>query len=123
MNLKKQITKTITNQLDKPATHIEITGINEEDKAIFCNLYSDEKLLVNGRVYSFDNFPCESLNHGEIELIKGNDPTDKWYVDEIKLWLDAKQVKDADGNISKDDPYYYPTDALKAELLKLTKTD
>jgi len=108
MNIIKKVIKKISNKSDQGATHIEITGINEEDKAIFCNLYIDDIQFVAGRVYSFDNFPCEELNHGEKELIKGNTPTDKWYIEEIKLWLDSKQFE-------------YSDKALKADLLKLAE--
>ncbi len=93
MKITKARAKAITNQADQEVTHIEITDINEGDQAIFTNLYVDDNLLTTGRIYSFDTFPCESLNHGEKELIKGNEPDDKWNIKEIKLWFDSKQKK------------------------------
>jgi len=59
MKIIKTRTKSIINQADQAVTHIEITDINEEDQTIFTNLYVDGKLLTSGRVYGFDNFPCE----------------------------------------------------------------
>jgi len=123
MNLKKEVTKTIVNEFDKGITHIEITAISEEDQAIFCNLYNGETMMTQGRVYPFDKFPCEVLNHGEKELIKGKEPTDKWNVPEIKMWLDSKQKKDDDGKVIKPGPYIYLPDDTKDKLLEKVKKD
>ena len=118
MKLNKEVTKEISNQADKTATTLDVNDIKEDDNAIFVTLLdADSKTIATNRVYTFENFPCTALTYGEKELVKGNQPDDKWLVSEIKLWLDSKQTKDEDGVVLKDDPYVYPSDALKADLL------
>ena len=118
MKLEKQVTKKIINQSDRTADKIVINNINEKDDAVFCSIYEGEKQLAQNRVFTLRTLPCEPLNHGEIELVKGNTPTDKWYTEEIKLWLDSKQTS-IEGEVSKKDSFYYSSSALKADLLEI----
>ena len=97
-----------------------VNDIKEEDNAVFCTLYDSDKMLAHNRVFTLDNFPAD-LATDEKELVKGKEPTDKWKTKTIKLWLHSKQIKDEDGEVSKADQYYYPSDALKADLLEIVK--
>ena len=69
MNIDKEITKPIANEFDRGATSIQITGINEADNALFCNLYADGVLLVSNRIFSLDNLPCNELTAEEKDCL------------------------------------------------------
>jgi hypothetical protein len=111
MNLIKEITKEIINQADQNASSVMIYDFNEDDNTIFCNLLdADGNTIANRRVFSFYNFPCHAFNTGEKEFIKGKTPSNEWYVEEIKLWLDSKEIE-------------YESNALKSELIELVEAN
>lgn len=111
MNITKEITEVITNQADQTAVSVIIYDFNESDNAIFCKLLDiDGNMIANRRIFTFESFPCQVLNLGEKELIKGMNPTEEWYIEEIKLWLDSKEIE-------------YQSNAIKADLLGLVDAE
>ena len=90
--LTKAITKEIANQLDKSATSIQILGVNENDDAVFCNLYNGESLLVSGRVYSFATLPCLDLTVPEKEYLDNQEPNEDWTTELIQQWFDDGKI-------------------------------
>lgn len=119
--VKKDVLSPIINQADKEAVRIEIYRINIGDKTVWCRLYDvGGTLIEDKRVYAFDggykNIPVVLLAD-EIEYLDGQDPSEQWNVETIKLWMNDRQIQDEDGKVSQEDLYYYKDDVTKDDLL------
>lgn len=119
--MKKVIDYQITNKTGdgvNTAVMADIKLITE--KSYICDLIDvDGKLLAENARFLFEDAIFDPLTVGEVGLVKKEKPTDKWLVDEIKTYLDSKQVTDEEGVII-DSPYSYTDKMLKADLLDLT---
>ena len=94
MKIEKQVTEEISNISDKAAIKIVINDFNEDDNAVFTSLFdSENKLIVNNRVYTFNNLPCDSLTICENKIIKNENPDGEWSVEGIKLWLNLNDIE------------------------------
>jgi len=121
-SLKLTIPSPPTNQSDATATYMIATAIIPDDGTIIGDLYdADDNLIARKRVYAFSggykNIPFGDLNAGQQGYLSGQEPADKWEVATIKLWMDDRQTKDADGLVNVDDPYKYAEKDTKEDLL------
>ena len=121
-NLKMTIASPPINQSDSKATYMVVTAIIPNDGTVKGDLYdAGDNLITRGRVYAYSggykNIPFNDLNDGQKGYLGGEKPADKWEVVTIKLWMSDRQVKNAEGLVSKDDPYTYGDKATKEELL------
>jgi len=115
--LTKNVTKTIVNEFDVKSNEVVITDINTGDQVITCDLYVDGKRIVTKRIYSMSKIPFDFLA-GEIKYLQGKVPDESWDIEPIRLWFKDRQTKDEDGNVSKDDPYYFDGRNTKTTLLE-----
>ena len=122
VKLMKKVTKAIVNQADQNVKDVEIVRIIPEDGTVICRLlYKKDGGIEEKRVYSYTggykNNIFDDLAADEIAYLSMENPTNRWDMKLIRLYMGNKQSPDEEGAVSPDDPYYYTQDMTVAELL------
>ncbi len=108
--------------LNATAVTARIREVRESDKYPKKLMYICDLLDADGKVLAADRYVYDDLfiefQPGDFEYVQEKEPDKTWDIEPIKFWFQDRQIKDENGTISKDDPYYFEDTITKIELLE-----